>query len=323
MKYLSLVIASLLLAACQQQSEDVVAEAPADHAPAPATTESAPAAGGGMAMGRRPANDAPSSGLSGILASLDEDHQSRYQHRHPQQTLEFFGIEPGMTVIEGLPGGGWYSKILLPYLGSKGCLIGLDYNMEMWPLFNFATEEFIASRANWPIEWPAQAREWRGEGNNTHVDAHTFGTLPESLHNTADAALMIRAFHNLSRFEDQGHYMSMALTDIRNALKPGGILGVVQHRAPENSAGDWARGQNGYLKQTQLIERLEAAGFEFIAAAEINANPKDQPGPEDFVWRLPPSLDGSDDDPEQRSTYESIGESDRMTLKFRKPLSGL
>ena len=135
----------------------------------------------------------------------------------------------------------------------------------------------------------------------------------------SDAALFIRALHNLNRFEGDGGYLTAALNDALEALKPGGILGVVQHRAPDEMSDEWAAGQNGYLKQDALIKRIEQAGFEFVAASDINANPKDQPGEDDFVWRLPPSLFTSNANPELKEKLTAVGESNRMTLKFRKP----
>ena len=96
------------------------------------------------------------------------------------------------------------------------------------------------------------------------------------------------------------------------------MVGVVQHRLPESAAAEGADGSRGYLKQSDVVAAFEAAGFELVASSEINANPKDVPGAEDIVWRLPPSLNGSAEDPEKREAMKAIGESDRMTLLFRK-----
>ncbi|MEQ8751494.1 MAG: hypothetical protein RIC52_17140, partial [Amphiplicatus sp.] len=136
---------------------------------------------------------------------------------------------------------------------------------------------------------------------------------------TVDAVLMVRALHHFNRLEEQGGYMTAALKDTMDVLKPGGIVGVVQHRAPEGNADAWATGDNGYLKQDQVIAAFEAAGFELVDTSEINANPNDQPTEEEFVWRLPPALATSADNAELKAQMEAIGESDRMTLKFRKP----
>jgi predicted methyltransferase len=111
----------------------------------------------------------------------------------------------------------------------------------------------------------------------------------------------------------------MALQDAYTALKPGGVFGIVQHEARENVPDDWADGSRGYLKKSFVIEQVEKAGFEFVAENDVNTNDKDQPTADDVVWRLPPSLRGSRDDPEQRAAMEAIGESNRMTLKFIRP----
>ena len=102
-------------------------------------------------------------------------------------------------------------------------------------------------------------------------------------------------------------------------LKPGGIVGVVQHEAPAGRDDTWADGSRGYLNRAALVSNFEAAGFELVAESDINANPEDMPGEEDIVWRLPPSLSTSKENPELRAQYEAVGESNRMTLLFRKP----
>lgn len=255
--------------------------------------------------------------LDAVLAAQPEDVQARYGARHPAETLTLFGVEPGMTVLEALPGGGWYSKILIDYLGPEGQLVGADYAADMWSLFGIFPEDFVAAKATWPADWAGEANGWVEGG--APVSAFQFGDMPETMKGTADVVLFIRALHNLARFEDQGGYLSAALADAHAMLKPGGILGVVQHEARPDMPDDFADGSRGYLKQSFLVERMEAAGFEFLEASDINQNPADQPGAEDIVWRLPPTLMTSRDDPEAREKMESIGESNRMTLKFRKP----
>jgi len=256
--------------------------------------------------------------LDSVLAAQPEMIQARYPFRHPAETLEFFGIAPGMTVVEALPGGGWYSKILLPYLGSKGTLIGADYSMEMYPLFGFFSEEQLKEKESFVENFKTDAKEWAGP-DGASAKAFVLGELPEDMKGAADVVLFIRALHNLARFEGQGGFLSTALQNAYDVLKPGGIVGVVQHQAPEGMPDGWAGGQMGYLEKDFVIARMEAAGFEFVAGAEFNENPADQPGAEDIVWRLPPSLVTSRDNPELRAEMEAIGESNRMTLKFRKP----
>lgn len=256
--------------------------------------------------------------LAAVLDAQAEDTKARYPYRHPAETLDFFGIAPGSVVVEALPGGGWYSKILVSYIGSEGALVGVDYAHDMFPLFGFFTEEQLEARATWAVDWVAGTAEW-GVENGAPVSAFVFGSMPDEMKGTADAVLFIRALHNLARFEVDGQYLTAALQNAFDVLKPGGVVGVVQHHAREDMPDEWAGGRNGYLKYSFVVERMKAAGFEFIGASDINANDLDQPIGDDRVWRLPPSLVTSRDDPELRQEMLAIGESNRMTLKFRKP----
>ena len=256
--------------------------------------------------------------LAIVLDAQPDEVKARYASRHPKETLEFFGIEPGMTVLEGLPGGGWYSRILLPYLGPDGHLIGADYALEMYPNFSFVNEEFMASQRQWTTNFPVEASEWGGD-SGPRVSAFHMGSMPEELAGTADVVFFPRVLHNLARFESQGGYLTAALADAYAALKPGGTLGIVQHEARDDMSDEFANGSRGYLKKSFVIEAVEAAGFEFVAESDINANPKDVPGNEDIVWRLPPTLATSRDNPELKAELEAVGESNRMTLRFRKP----
>lgn len=302
------VIAALVLSGC--------GESP----PPPAETseaESAPAAAQDTAPASEPA-DTPAARLDAVLAGQSEDVKARYPQRNPRETLEFFGIEPGMTVVEALPGGGWYSKILLPYLGSDGRLIGVNYPNDMWAEFGSFDEDFIESMQTWTTDWPERAQEWRGD-DGAAVDAFVFGQMPDELAGQADAVLIIRALHNLARFEEAGGYLTTALNDVNRVLKPGGVVGVVQHEARPDMPDEWATGANGYLKEQYIVDRMSDAGLELVASSDINKNPNDQPTTEDSVWRLPPSYRGAAEDPEERSARDAIGESNRMTLLFRKP----
>jgi len=256
--------------------------------------------------------------LAMSLAAQSEDAKARYKYRHPAETIAFFDIEPGMTVVDILPGNGYYSKILLPYLGDKGSVVGVDYSPAMWALFGaFANEAFLEARKSWAETWSAEAQEWRSEGDAS-ISAVAFGDISDAHAGAVDAVMMVRAFHHLNRFEEEGGFLTAGLKDIHTMLKPGGIVGIVQHRAPESNSDKWAEGDQGYVKQSHVIAAMEAAGFKFVGESEINANPKDQPTEEDFVWRLPPTLGTSGDDPELRAKMQEIGESDRMTLKFIK-----
>jgi hypothetical protein len=175
---------ALALAACQQS------ESPAEVSsaqPAPATT--ADQAVVAEALAPAPVE----SPLAAVLAAQPEEVQARYAHRHPAETLTFFGIEPGMTVIEALPGGGWYSKILAPYLGTEGTLVGADYNPAMFPLFGFYSEEQLKAKETWPDDWRAQAMGWF-DAPVADIDAFQFGGLPERVTGEADAVLFIPVF---------------------------------------------------------------------------------------------------------------------------------
>lgn len=308
MRYIRLgVAAALALAGCNDATRDArLASAPEASAPIAATFDAAR--------------------LDRVLAAQPDNIKARYGARHPAETLEFFGLAPGMTVVDVLPGSegnGWYTAILAGYLGDGGRLIGVDYPLDMWPRFGgFADAEFIAAKQTWAEDWVAgaEAREAAGEFGEVDVDfdATTFGEL-DAFAGQADAVLFLRALHNLSRFEADGGYLTQAAREAYRVLKPGGVVGVVQHRAPADADDEWALGRNGYVKQARIVEAFEAAGFELEAESEINANPADQPTTDDGVWRLPPTLGSSRDDPELKAQMEAIGESDRMTLRFRKP----
>lgn len=255
--------------------------------------------------------------LAAVLAAQPEEVQARYGARNPAETLAFFGVEPGMTVAEALPGGGWYSKILLAYLGDEGTLIGAHYPDDLWGKFGFG-DEWTATRVEGTANWPTQAAEWGVEGA---AIASTYLTaMPEDASGQVDAVLFIRALHNLNRFTDEeSPYMGDTLAETFRVLKPGGIAGVVQHSGPETNSDEWANGSNGYLKKSAVIAAFEAAGFEYVGSSDVNANAADIPSEEEFVWRLPPSRSGTEEGSPERAAYDAIGESNRMTLKFRKP----
>jgi len=305
-------ILALMLAACQPASETETAEAP-ESAPETEATEMAEAAPEAAA-----AVDEASSTLAAVLDAQPDEIKARYQYRHPQETLEFFGVKPGMTIVEALPGGGWYTKILLPYLGSEGRLIGANYSLEVTALYPSATEESMERARAWINKFPVDAAEWAGD-DGASIDAFYFGSMPDAFKGAADFVFIVRALHGMARFDSQGDFVTEAMADAFAALKPGGILGVVQHHASDDMSDEFADGDRGYLKRGYVIAAAEQAGFELVGESDINANPMDQPGEDDFVWRLPPSLSTSKEDPELRAKYEAIGESNRMTLKFRKP----
>lgn len=261
----------------------------------------------------------PDKRLANILSSQPEAAKARYKYRNPKATLKFFGIKPGMTVAEVLPGRGWYTKILLPYLGKDGHLIGIDYAQKMWPYFWFADEQFIERKTIWVDTWTRDAAGWRTP-DSARISAYQYGQMPDKLNGTADVVLFIRALHHLVRLNEKGNYLSQALDETYDILKPGGIVGIVQHHAQEDRPDKWADGSNGYLKKSLVIKIMQDKGFKFEGESDVNANPKDQAEPGDIVWRLPPTLRGSVDDAKKRESMKAIGESNRMTLKFRKPM---
>lgn len=256
--------------------------------------------------------------LAAILDAQPDEVKARYGARNPAETLAFFGIEPGMKVAEALPGGGWYSKILLPYLGEEGALVGAHYPDELWPLFGFG-EEWATTRMEGTANWPNQAAEWGIEGG-AKIKSVQLTKMPEDASDKLDAVLFIRALHNLNRFSnDETNFMGDTLAETYRVLKPGGIVGVVQHSGPETNSDEWANGSNGYLKESAVIAAFEGAGFELAGSSDLNANSDDVPNEEEFVWRLPPVLAGTEEGTDERAAYEAVGESNRMTLKFRKP----
>lgn len=312
MRYLMLGAAALALAACSQETSST---SDADEHANSAETETMVADDEAMEPGDEMS---ASERLDAVLDAQSDEAKARYEYRHPKETLEFFGVEPGMTVVDTLPGNPWYSGILIDYLGPDGTVVGADYSAEMWTKFgDFSPPP--EEKANWAADWAAEAESWRDDDSDANVAAFAYGSVPEDMAGTVDVVLQMRSLHHFNRLEGDGGYMTSALADMMTLLKPGGVVGVVQHRAPESNSDEWAKGDNGYLKQSQVIAAFEGAGFELVEASEINANPKDQPTEEDFVWRLPPTLATSAEDEALRAQMMEIGESDRMTLKFRKP----
>ncbi|MFV8819448.1 class I SAM-dependent methyltransferase [Haliea sp. E17] len=253
--------------------------------------------------------------LDNVIAARSAEDRARDVYRHPAETLEFFQVAPGMTVAEVLPSGGWYTRILAPYLGSDATLYGINYAPRMWPMFQRGEV--------WERERLAATKAFAGDvasytDNGIKAKGFSFADIPPGIADSVDRVLVIRALHNLNRFEEQAGTLTQALASIRAMLKADGLVGVVQHRLPESAPEPGSDGSRGYLKPSTVIAAFNAAGFTLVGSSEINANPKDQPGPEDVVWRLPPSYAGSEDDPQRRAAMDAIGESDRMTMLFRK-----
>jgi predicted methyltransferase len=290
----------------------------------------------------------PDPALLSIIASRSAEDRARDGDRHPAETLTFFQLRRGMTVAEAMPGSGWYSRILAPYLGRGGMLYGVNYADRMWPMFD-RHDHWVRERIAATEEWAVQLRKYtdnviklgemsiedvpaevnvpidRALGQyvetGLRVEGFTFGTVPPETAGTVDRFLLIRVLHHLNRFEAAAGTRTQALAVVRAMLKDDGLVGVVQHRLPESAPEAGADGSRGYLKQSAVIAAFKAAGFELVASSEINANPRDVPGPDDTVWRLPPTLATSVNDAALRERMVAIGESDRMTLLFCKSSS--
>ncbi len=236
-----------------------------------------------------------------------EAHKARDKWRHPVETLEFFGLSPDMTVVEVFPGGGWYTQILAPYIAAGGGTyiaagfdptLGVDYYDRGIARFE---ENFLGNP------------ELYGEIIVTALSASS-GPMAEP-----GSADMVLTFRNVHNWMGQG-YADKAFADMYAALKPGGVLGVVEHRAKADAEQD-PKADSGYVREDYTIALAEKAGFVLEEKSEINANPKDSADHPSGVWSLPPTLakgDASDEDYDAE-IYKAIGESDRMTLKFRKP----
>jgi len=250
-----------------------------------------------------PGQAAPSAAIKAAVANPArlESEKPRDRYRHPAETLSFFGVQPGQTVIEFSPGGGWYSRILMPLLAKSGHYVAVaSAGLQSQD----SAKKLVASL-------PGAAR--------ASVSAFDPATAALAKPGSADVVLTFRNVHNLLMPEDGGAKDgSVARAFFRaayKALKPGGILGVVDHRLPENA--DAAREQtSGYVKRSTVIRLAKEAGFKLAGESKINANPKDTADWPDGVWTLPPTLTLKDKD---RAKYLAIGESDRMTLRFVKP----
>jgi predicted methyltransferase len=226
----------------------------------------------------------------------------RDRYRHPLETLTFFGVKPSDTVVEIWPGGGWYTEILAPYLTSGGgrlVLATLDGQLGGVAKLQQANPALYqsVSTAVFPAFDAAAQR------------------VPDG---SADIVLTFRNVHNWRmgyKRDDKQDYSAEAFRQIYAMLKPGGVLGIVDHRLPEAASAERER-TSGYIKVSTVRALAEAAGFRLAASSEVNANPKDTADWPDGVWTLPPALRLKDKD---RERYLAIGESDRMTLKFVKP----
>ena len=219
--------------------------------------------------------------------------------RHPTETLAFFGVKPGDTVVELWPGGGWYTEILAPLTQSGG---GTLYAAAPW-------ERGLNTVRKWQEAKPD------AYGAVKLAEFPATGAGPKVPDGSADVVLTFRNVHNW-RFGGMDK-TAEAFQQIYAMLKPGGVLGVVDHRLPEGMDSALEE-KSGYMKRSSVVAFAEAAGFTLAGESEVNANPRDTHDYEKGVWSLPPTLTNKDID---REKYVAIGESDRMTLKFVKPAS--
>lgn len=224
--------------------------------------------------------------------------------RHPQETLSFFRVRPGMTVVDYMPSGGWWTRVLVPYLGETGRYIGLN------PDVTAASEGWKKGYGNLAGTLPDKAAGWTGVPA-ARIGAYNTDGLPPALNGTVDRVLIFRELHNLKR---EG-WLARELGRARALLKPDGLLGIEQHRARPDAADAYADGSKGYLREKDVIALVEAQGFALVGKSEVNANPRDPANHDAGVWALPPSFRLGEKD---RDRYAAIGESDRMTLLFRK-----
>lgn len=248
-----------------------------------------------------------------LASSLRSDaEKARDTWRHPKETLAFFGVEPDDKVVEIWPGGGWYANILAPYLAAEGTYVAAGFDVDS------VEDEGMKARLTERNEaFKANFADPKFANNEYSAFSSVSGALTEA--GTADSVLTFRNVHSWMG----GGYADKLFVDAYAALKPGGVLGVVEHRLPSTQTQDPA-GSTGYVHEDYVKSLAEAAGFEFVEASEINANPADTADHPYGVWTLPPNSRTSNRDGSVAEGFDAeaalaIGESDRMTLKFRKP----
>ena len=250
--------------------------------------------------------------LADVLAHERRDgDRARDQYRNPEATLAFFGVEPTMTVAEFAPGGGWYTRVLAPYLMPAGNYVAFQPDSDASTYRNRAQE----ARAK---GWTERFKEGLAEAMGVEADSVTafeIDEMPEDAAGTVDRVLIFRSMHGLNMRNNADDVLKAA----RMMLKDDGMVGVVQHRAPEGASyNDYGARQRGYMRKADVVAIFEANGFELAGESEVNANPKDTADYEGGVWTLPPSLGFGRQSEEEMAKHRAIGESDRMTLLFKK-----
>ena len=247
---------------------------------------------------------AADAGLDAALAGAhrSEANRARDVHRHPAQTLTFFGVQPTMTVVEIMPGGGWYTEILAPWLREKGKLYAA----------HFPTD----STADYPKKSIAAFTQKLAAEPAIYDRVVLTPFMPPKLVDiappaSADVVLTFRNVHNWLKDEAEVAVFKAAFA----ALKPGGVFGVVEHRAKPGTTRETSL-DSGYTAEQLVIDGATSVGFVLEEKGEINANPRDTKDYAKGVWTLPPSYAAGEQD---KAKYQAIGETDRMTLRFRKP----
>ena len=247
-------------------------------------------------------------GLQSVLShERRAEDKARDIYRHPAQTLKFFGVEPQHSGVEYGPGGGWYTRILAPYLASSGQYIAINADSSTSSFPDRARE---ARTKGWPESFPGAAAKWTGV-DAKKILAFESDELPDDMKGKVDRVLIFRSLHG----KLNGNRADSELRALRDMLADDGMVGVVQHRAKKDASYAMSNGTKGYLKQASVVALFELNGFELVSQSENNANPKDMANYEGGVWTLPPVLGSGDAD---KAKYEAIGESDRMTLLFKK-----
>ncbi len=245
--------------------------------------------------------------MAAINHERRKDEKARDVYRNPAQTLAFFQVKPTHTVAEYGPGGGWYTRILLPYLSGNGKYIAVNGDSDR---INFTDRAREGRSKSWPERFPDAASKWTDVPADK-IAAYESDEVPDELKGQIDRVLIFRSMHGMLN----GARSDSELQSLREILADDGMVGVVQHRADANASYAMSRGTKGYLKQASVVALFELNGFELVDSSEINANPKDTKDYEKGVWTLPPVLTNKDQD---RAKYQAIGESDRMTLLFKK-----
>lgn len=243
-----------------------------------------------------------------------EENINRNRYRHPVGTLTFLGLEDGMTVMEIWPGGGWYTEVLAPVVRHHGQYIVAAYDVDVpgQPQYRYRLQESLLKKfADRPEIYD-------------QVAVAPYSPPQSASLGEADSIDLILTFRNTHGWIGDG-IAGSAFAEFARVLKPGGILGVVQHRAKQG-ADPAKSSEMGYVSELAVIDLAREVGLFLEARSEVNANPADNRDHEGGVWDLPPGLsacreiDGEDEMAICREKYQAIGESDRMTLRFRKPL---